>query len=86
MRETRRVYGEYRLTREDVLGARKFNEVDGRGTLPVYGCVTTGETWQFLQLADHAVVLDRDRYYLDNVPRILGAFLAICNDFSVSTK
>ncbi len=53
-------------------GARRFNEAAGRTTTPVYGCVTTGETWQFLGLADQTALLDRSRYYLDNVGRILG--------------
>ena len=35
VRETRRVYGEYRLTREDVLGARKFDDVIGLCGAPI---------------------------------------------------
>jgi hypothetical protein len=63
-----------------MVAARKFNEEGGRATSPVYGCVTTGETWQFLRLADQAALLNRDRYYLDNVSGILGAFQAIFQD------
>jgi len=63
-----------------MVGARKFNEAAGRTTSPVYGCVTTGETWQFLRLADQAALLNRDRYYLDNVGGILRALLAIYQD------
>src|SRR6266849_6454226 len=29
-----------------MVAARRFNEAAGRATTPVYGCVTTGETWQ----------------------------------------
>ena len=35
-----------------MVGAKRFDESAGRMTAPVFGCVTTGETWQFLQLAD----------------------------------
>jgi glycine/D-amino acid oxidase-like deaminating enzyme len=35
VRETRRILGEYRLTVEDVLDARKFNDVIARGSYPV---------------------------------------------------
>ncbi len=35
VRESRRVYGEYRLTREDVLSARKFEDVIGLSGAPV---------------------------------------------------
>ena len=63
-----------------MVATRKFNEAAGQTTSPVYGCVTTGETWQFLRLADQATLLNRDRYYLDNVGGILGAFQAIYQD------
>ncbi len=60
-----------------MVAARRFNEAAGRTRSPVYGCVTTGETWQFLRLAERAALLDRSRYYLDNVGGILGALQAI---------
>jgi hypothetical protein len=35
VRETRRITGDYRITVEDILGARKFEDVIARGTYPV---------------------------------------------------
>ncbi|MGH6895238.1 MAG: FAD-dependent oxidoreductase [Geminicoccaceae bacterium] len=35
VRETRRIVGDYRLTAEDVLGARQFDDVIARGSYPV---------------------------------------------------
>ncbi|HEX5446999.1 MAG TPA: hypothetical protein VFW87_24505 [Pirellulales bacterium] len=58
-------------------GARLFNERAGRAEAPVFGCVTTGETWQFLRLDGQMAQLDRQRYYVDNVGKILSAFQAI---------
>ena len=43
---------------------------------PVYGCVTTGEAWQFLRLDGAAVVMDADRYYINQLELILAAILA----------
>jgi hypothetical protein len=63
-----------------MVAARQFNETAGRKMAPVYGCITTGETWQFLRLAGPAAMLDRSRYYLNNVARILGVLLAIFED------
>ena len=63
-----------------MIAARQFNEAAGRTTSPVYGCVTTGETWQFLRLAGQVALLNRERYYLDNVAGILGALQAIYQD------
>jgi hypothetical protein len=69
-----------------MVAARKFNEAAGRMRSPVYGGVTTGETWQFLRLADQAALLNRDRYYLDNVSGILAMFQAICQDAVTSGR
>jgi hypothetical protein len=63
-----------------MVGARRFNEAAGQTDSSVYGCVTTGEDWQFLRLADQAALLDRPRYYLDNISGILGVIRAICSE------
>jgi hypothetical protein len=61
-----------------MVAARLFNVAAGKEESQVYGCVTTGETWQFLRLDGQTVLLDRDRCYLDNVAKILAVFQAIC--------
>ncbi len=58
---------------------RLFNERAGIACSDVYGCVTTGEVWQFLRLHGTTATIDRRRYYLDNVGGILGVFRAIFN-------
>ena len=59
-----------------LVAAREFNAAGG-GPATVYGCVTTGEAWQFLRLRGDAVDLDRRRFYLDNVAGVLGAIAAV---------
>jgi hypothetical protein len=50
IRETRRAEGEYALSREDVLGARKFEDGIGRAAWPIERHVARGETeWRFLE-------------------------------------
>lgn len=66
-----------------MVAARRFNELAGRETFPVYGCVTSGETWQFLLLSNETAILDRRRYYIDNVGTILGALKAIGDSAAV---
>lgn len=68
-----------------MVAARRFNDEAGRVDSPVFGCVTTGETWQFLQLAEQVAMLDRPRYYLDNVGRILAVLLAIFERCAAAT-
>lgn len=69
-----------------MVAARRFNEAAGRATSPVYGCVTTGETWQFLRLAERVALLDRPRYYLDNASRILGVLQAIYEEATKASE
>ena len=60
-----------------LVAARSFNEAAGRNDLPMYGCVTTGETWQFLRLVGKTAEVDSRRFYLDNLSGILAMFLAV---------
>ena len=51
VRETRRVYGDYRVTREDVLSARQFEDQIGLCGAPIedhHGGAGTGTTWEYL--------------------------------------
>lgn len=49
MRETRRVYGDYRVTREDVLSARQFDDQVGLCGAPIEDHVPgTGTKWEYL--------------------------------------
>jgi hypothetical protein len=62
-----------------MLGAQRFNQQEGHTDRVVFGCVTTGEVWQFLVLEAKTVSLDTRRYYLNNVDLILGVFQMILN-------
>ncbi len=51
VRETRRVYGDYRLTKEDVLAARQFDDQIGLCGAPIedhHGGAGTGTNWEYL--------------------------------------
>ncbi len=63
-----------------MVAADRFNRAAGREGLPVFGCVTTGEAWQFAKLAGSEVLLEQRRYYIDMVDLILGAFQAIIDE------
>ena len=60
-----------------MVAARLFNERAGEPPHPVFGCVTSGEVWQFLRLDDSTVTIDRTRLFIDNVGGILAALQAI---------
>jgi hypothetical protein len=60
-----------------MLGAQLFNRQEGNPAAEIYGCVTTGEDWQFLKLAGKAIRVDAARHYLSELPRILWIFQRI---------
>jgi hypothetical protein len=58
-----------------MIAARRFNVRNARPLARVYGCVTTGEVWQFLRLDERVVSYHTNRLFLDDVGLILSAFL-----------
>lgn len=57
-----------------MVAAQVYNERAGQPVNPLYGCVTTGEDWQFLGLTGTAVTLHRPRLYIADVEMVLAAF------------
>jgi hypothetical protein len=60
-----------------MVGARIFNEREGCHKAPIFGCVTTGEAWQFLSLENSIVGIDRIRYYINEVSLLLAVWQAV---------
>ncbi|WP_072619859.1 hypothetical protein [Spirulina major] len=52
--------------------AQIFNQRQGNGVKEVYGSVTTGTNWKFLQLLDQVVEVDVREYFLNDLSLILG--------------
>src|SRR5947209_13559164 len=50
-----------------MVAAQVYNERSGQPLPAVYGCVTTGENWQFLRLVGSEVTMGQGRLYIDNV-------------------
>lgn len=63
-----------------MIGAKLMNERQDLNH-PIYGCVTTGEDWQFLKLEENILYIDSDRYYINEVDKILGCLHAIIKSF-----
>jgi hypothetical protein len=59
-----------------MVAVQLYNERSGHSPPAVYGCVTTGEAYQFLRLAGEEVTIDTGRLYIDNVGGILAALYA----------
>ncbi len=61
----------------EMIGAQRFNLAEGRAPAPVFGCVTTGELWQFLQLTDQELLIDPNKIYIEHIDQILAMLVAM---------
>jgi hypothetical protein len=57
--------------------ARLFNQQMGEKEEVVFGTVTNAFDWTFLKLEGNCVYVDIDRYYLNELPAILGILQSI---------
>jgi hypothetical protein len=63
----------------EMVAARIFNEQKNEPYHIIYGAVTDGYEWVFLKLEENMLYIDRDRYYLRNLPELLGALQTVIN-------
>lgn len=56
----------------EMYAAKIFNEREGNNINTIYGVVTTGEIWKFLQLEETTIKIDFAEYFLNNLNKILG--------------
>lgn len=56
----------------EMVAAQIFNRREGNEIVSIYGCVTTGESWQFLRLTDNILEIDQTKYFIDKLDKILG--------------
>ncbi|MBI1928106.1 hypothetical protein HYR99_28160 [Candidatus Poribacteria bacterium] len=64
-----------------MVAARILNQRRGKAITTLFGCVTTGDVWQFLKLTEGQLILDEGEYFIRNVDEILGVLQAIINFF-----
>lgn len=61
----------------EMIAARLFNEKENTTISTIYGCVTTGTVWKFLDYQDKTLRVDKDDYYIREVDKLLGIFSVI---------
>lgn len=64
----------------EMLAAQIFNQRENNPISAIYGCVTSGENWQFLRLVDTQLVIDKNRYFFVSLPLILGILNIIAQE------
>jgi len=66
-----------------MVGARLFNQTEGNEVEIIHGCVTTGELWLFLKLEGDILYIDQNRYYLNEVAKLLRIFQLIIDSYNI---
>jgi hypothetical protein len=61
----------------EMVAARYFNEKKGNQITKIYGAVTNGDFWKFLELDGETVYQDSDNYFLIKLPELLGVLQKI---------
>ena len=64
----------------EMYAARLFNQQAGEPCDIIYGAVSNAFDWVFMKLEGNIVFIDLDRYYLNQLPHILGIFQYIVQD------
>ena len=59
----------------EMVAAQLFNELENNDIATIYGIVTTGEIWKFLQITEQTVTIDLTDYYITDIDKILGILL-----------
>ncbi|NJP10307.1 MAG: hypothetical protein HC866_13220 [Leptolyngbyaceae cyanobacterium RU_5_1] len=60
-----------------MIAAQRFNEVQQKPITTIYGAITTGDRWRFLQLQESLVSLDLEEYRIPPADHLLGILVAI---------
>ena len=58
----------------EMYAAQIFNKRMKEPDRAIFGTVTNGFDWIFLKLEENVVIVDIDRYYLNELPKLLGIF------------
>lgn len=59
----------------ELIAAQQFNEREGTTTERLYGVVTIGELWRFIELEGTTLRLDSRSYHIDRLPKLMGILL-----------
>jgi hypothetical protein len=67
----------------EMLAARLFNKEMNEPYETIYGAVTNAFDWVFLKLEDNFIHIDKERYFLNNLPLLLGIMQYIVNQYDI---
>ena len=60
-----------------MVGIQAFNKKYNYPLETIYGCTTTADEWQFLKLTGNQLLIDSDKYFINEIEIVLGVFQQI---------
>ena len=60
-----------------MVGAKIYNQKDGKNIEIIFGCITTGIDWQLLKLENNIVTIDINLFSIKDLPQLLGVLQAV---------
>jgi hypothetical protein len=64
----------------EMIAAQRFNQQESNPLRTIYGCVTTGSVWRFLQLQEKQIWIDDKQYFIDDLDVVLGVLFHIVSE------
>ena len=67
----------------EMYAARLFNRQANENIETIYGAVTNAYDWIFLKLENDVIFIDKDRYFLNDLPKLLGVLQNITDQYKI---
>ena len=64
----------------EMIAAQHFNVQESSASDKMYGAVTIGEKWKFMELEGTTVRIDSHDYYIERLDKILGILMHLTRD------
>ncbi|WP_353933039.1 hypothetical protein WJM97_10855 [Okeanomitos corallinicola TIOX110] len=59
----------------EMIAAQLFNQRHNQEINTIYGVITTGSIWKFMQLQETTITIDLNEYFLVNIGKIIGILI-----------
>lgn len=65
----------------EMYAARLFNQENNEPYETIYGAVTNAYNWVFMKLDGNTIFIDKERYFINELPKLLGILQFIVNQY-----
>lgn len=63
----------------EMIAAQLYNTKENKQLVKIFGVVTTGHEWKFLQLCEQTIFIDLNSYYINEIEKIIGILVSCSN-------